>query len=173
CRLQDVGVHEGTPYLTMTFVEGKPLSEVVTSPLSPRRVIDIVHKLALGMDFAHREGVTHRALTPGHVLLTPAGEPVILNFGLARRTDKANSVLKLDPGAVMGTLAYMAPEQVEGDVKSLGPSCDIYSLGVILFELLTGRPPFQGSCGELVVQILRQEPEPPSRHRPGLPAQLD
>src|SRR5947209_7781975 len=158
CPVYDVGEIGGTHYLTMAYIEGRPLSEVVhEGPLDPHQAAEIVRRTALALEEAHTRGVIHRDLKPSNIMLTPRGEPVVMDFGLARR-NAPGDVRLTQSGTVMGTPAYMSPEQVEGDVAALGPATDIYSLGVILYELLTGRVPFQGSLGQVMAQILTQPP---------------
>lgn len=175
CPLLDVSVFEGIPFVTMTFVEGPSLASQIEpgKPWPLRRAVILVHKLAEALAYAHELKVTHRDLRPCNVLLGGGGEPILTDFALARRPNRASIIVKAGQGTVLSTLPYMAPEQVNGDVKTPGPTCDIYSLGVILYELLTGRTPFQGTYGDVVVQILTQAPDPPSKYRPGLPAELE
>jgi hypothetical protein len=174
CPVYDVGEHAGTHYLTMAFIEGRPLSALVGGPrpLLTRQVAALLRKLALGLAEAHRHQVIHRDLKPSNVMLGPRGEPVVMDFGLARRGGGADSRLT-QQGTLMGTPAYMAPEQASGNPDEMGPSCDVYSLGVILYELLTGRLPFQGDAMSILTQLLLNEPPPPSAHRPDLDPALE
>ena len=128
--------------------------------------------LARAMQEAHDRGVIHRDLKPSNVMMTGRGEPVIMDFGLARR-DEAVEARLTKTGAILGTPAFMAPEQIEGNPDTVGPACDIYSLGVILYELLTARLPFSGSVIAMLGKILRDPPEPPSKHRPDLDSTLE
>jgi serine/threonine protein kinase/Tfp pilus assembly protein PilF len=174
CPVYDVGEINGTHYLAMAFIEGQSLKDLVADdqPLPPRQAAEMVCQLALALEEAHRRGIIHRDLKPTNVLLNQRGEPVILDFGLARRTN-TESVRLTRTGAVLGTPAYMSPEQVSGDVNAVSTRSDIYSLGVILYELLTGRVPFEGPLAAVVGRLLTEPPEPPSKLRPGLDPRLE
>jgi serine/threonine protein kinase len=169
CQVFDVGRLGDTHYLAMRYIEGAPLAP---RPLRDTRgVALLVRKLAEAMTEAHRLAVVHRDLKPANILLTPQGEPVITDFGLALRLDTAD-VWTASPTA--GTWSYMAPEQVQGDPDTLGPGCDIYGLGVILYELLTGRVPFRATDREeLCRQILGSSPVQPSQVQPGVDPRLE
>ena len=157
----------------MAYIEGQSLAESIRGKgLPPRQVAALVGKLALALQEAHAKKVIHRDLKPANVMIKTTGqrrEPVIVDFGLARR-DNPDEVRLTKTGQVMGTLGYMAPEQIRGDLKEIGPACDIYALGVILYELLTGRLPFEGSGLAVAGQILTQTPlaplDAPERPRP-------
>ena len=110
-------------------------------------------KLAKGLNAAHTSGVIHRDLKPANIMIDAHHEPIIMDFGLARRTNKEDSRLT-QSGLVMGSPAYMSPEQVEGDIEKIGPASDIYSLGIIFYELLTGQVPFRGSIASVIGQIV-------------------
>ncbi len=174
CPVFDAGEIEGQPYLTMAYIEGQSLAALIGHEGWPQRqVAALVGKLALALQEAHTQKVTHRDLKPSNVMIKKTGqkrEPVIVDFGLARRDNPQDQRLTRT-GQVMGTLSYMAPEQVRGDLKTIGPACDIYALGVILYELLTGRLPFNDSGLAVAAQILAEVPLPPfsasERHRPG------
>lgn len=175
CPVYDVGEIDGIPFLTMAFLEGDSLAELVGKsgpPLPQAPVAAVIRKLALALAEAHRRGVVHRDLKPANIMMNRDHEPVIMDFGLAWRVEREKERLT-KAGAILGTPAYMPPEQVEGDLDATGPACDIYSLGVILYELLTGRLPFQGSPGSVLGQIMSRNPEPPSRHRPDIARELE
>jgi serine/threonine protein kinase len=175
CPVFDVGEIEGRLYLTMAYIEGKSLAELIRGEgLPPRHVAALVGKLALALDVAHAQGVIHRDLKPANVMIRSTGsrrEPVIVDFGLARRDD-GDEVRVTKTGQVMGTLGYMAPEQIRGD-KAMGPACDIYALGVMLYELLSGQLPFTGTGLAVAGKILTQAPLPLTAHRPDLDPRLE
>ena len=174
CRVYDVGTQNDVPFLTMAYVEGRTLAEVIKRDklLPQTEAAGIVHKLALAMHEAHAKGIIHRDLKPSNVMINPRGEPVVMDFGLARQSNRINTRVTR-PGALMGTPSYMPPEQVRGDVDAMGPGCDIYSLGVILYQLLTGHVPFEGPMDVVLGQILTQPPSPPSSYRPDLDLRLE
>jgi hypothetical protein len=172
CNVYDVGTIEGIHYLTMPFIEGKPLSAVIRPDMPEREAVDLVRRLALALEFAHQKGIIHRDLKPSNIMLNEKGEPVVMDFGLARRANRDDA--RLTPsGAVVGTPAYTPPEQLEGSGAPLGPTCDVYALGVILYELLTGRVPFHGTVLQLICQVMADPPAPPTQIRSGLSARLD
>src|SRR5262249_20398431 len=125
------------------------------------------------MHFAHRQGIIHRDLKPANVLMTKDGVPKITDFGLAKRLEEGDSS-QTRSGTIMGTPCYMAPEQARGEVRTVGPLSDLYTLGAILYEFLTGRPPFLGaSVMDTVTQVTRDEPIPPARLQPTTPRDLE
>jgi hypothetical protein len=174
CPVHDVGEINGIRYLTMAYIEGKPLSAFirVDAHLPMRQVASLVRKLALALHEAHARAVIHRDLKPSNIMMNERREPVIMDFGLARRV-RTDDVRLTKSGTPLGTPAYMAPEQITGNMHLIGPGCDIYSLGVILYELLTGRLPFEGPLAALWVQVLTQETPRPSERRPDLDPQLE
>jgi serine/threonine protein kinase/formylglycine-generating enzyme required for sulfatase activity len=174
CPIYDVGEVGGTPFLTMAYVDGCSLSRLIepTRPLTQGQAARIVGKLAEAMQEAHERGVVHRDLKPSNVMIDPRGEPVIMDFGLARVSGAAESRLT-HPGTLLGTPAYMPPEQIQSESSAAGPLCDVYALGVILYELVAGRLPFQGSVLAILGRILTEAPPPPSKHRPDLDPGLE
>jgi predicted Ser/Thr protein kinase len=173
CPLYDVGVFEGMPYLTMAYVDGKPLSEsAAAAPLTFRQSAALIRKLALALQEAHDRGVIHRDLKPANVMIDKRGEPIIMDFGLARRT-RAEDRRLTRTGFLLGTPAYAPPEQANANTDAMGPASDIYSLGVILYELLTGRLPFLGDAIAVMIQATMDEPPRPSTLRTGIPADLE
>ena len=132
----------------------------------------MVRKLALALAVMHKGGLIHRDLKPGNILVREDGEPVVMDFGLARSFSDPGQRMTVT-GQVVGTPVYMPPEQVRGEQSALGPGADVYSLGVILYELLTGQPPFGGPLALVCAQILHASPPPPSRLRPELSPELD
>jgi serine/threonine protein kinase len=173
CPVHDVGEIDGVPYLTMAFLEGELLSSrVAEGPLAPAAAIGLVRTLALALQEAHARGVIHRDIKPSNIMIDRHGAPVLMDFGLARRADIGPALLTQE-GEVLGTPAYMPPEQVTGDVNAMGPACDVYSLGILLYQLLTGTTPFKGDLLALLSQITVDDPPPPSAHRPDLDPRLD
>jgi hypothetical protein len=174
CPVYDVGCIDGVPYLTLAYLDGQPLSERLreSGPLPQREAAALVRDLALALAYVHRQGVVHRDLKPSNVMLNSQGRPIVVDFGLAVRLNRADPRLTVS-GALVGTPAYLAPEQVEGRRETVGPACDVYALGVILYELLTGRLPFTGWLEEILVQVARDEPPPPRAHRSDLDVALE
>lgn len=176
CPVFDVGQCGGVFYLTMCYIEGTSLAAVLRSrgPYPAAEAATVVQQLALAMQEAHDQGIIHRDLKPANIMIDRRGAPIIMDFGLARRVVAGGTADRLThSGVLIGTPAYMSPEQVDGDLNAMGAGCDIYSLGVILYELLTGRLPFEGSFGTLIAQIVSDPPPPPSALRPDLDPALE
>src|SRR5262249_50845269 len=154
-------------------IEGRTLAELIGAgkALPQRPAAAVVRKLALALQEAHRHGIVHRDLKPSNVMVNRRNEPVVMDFGLARRVGCDDGRLTRS-GAIVGTPAYMSPEQVKGE-QAVGPGSDIYSLGVILYEMLTGQLPFGGPTAAVLAQILTQEPPAPRTLRPGLEPALE
>ncbi|HEU4389879.1 MAG TPA: WD40 repeat domain-containing serine/threonine-protein kinase [Blastocatellia bacterium] len=159
--IHEVGEYEGLCYFSMDYVEGKSLAEIVRDqPLPARRAASYVKTIAETVDFAHQKGVLHRDLKPANVIIDSSDQPRITDFGLARRIDGDSRLT--ETGAVLGTPSYMPPEQAAGRRESLGPVSDVYSLGAMLYELLTGRPPFQAETPlDTIMMVTRAEPVAP------------
>ena len=172
-QVHDVGQVDDLPYFTLEYVDGGTLSRRLSKQsLSVTDSAKMMLTLAKAIAYAHSRGVVHRDLKPGNILLTRDGVPKIADFGLARRTDDV-SHLTVD-GTILGTPSYMAPEQARGDQREIGPLSDVYTLGAILYELLTGRPPFIGSSTwEVIHQVRSAEPTPPSMLEPKLPRDME
>lgn len=172
-QVYEVGDCDGLPYFTMELVEGGSLRErIERGLLEPREAASLVSTLARAMDVAHSNGIVHRDLKPANVLLTPDGVPKIADFGLARRLDVESSLTHTD--APLGTPSYMAPEQIQGGSRAVGPAADVYALGAILYATLTGRPPFKGTSSmETLRQVLHDELAPPSRLNARVPRDLE
>jgi serine/threonine-protein kinase len=172
-QVYDVGEQDGRPFFTMEIVPGGSLAEKLAGvPQPAREAASLVVTLAEAVGAAHQGGIVHRDLKPANILLTPDGTPKIGDFGLARRLESGERLTQ--SGALLGTPSYMAPEQARGRTRTLGPPVDIYALGAILYELLTGRPPFQGeTAADTMQQVMAQDPVPPARLNPRVPRDLE
>jgi serine/threonine-protein kinase len=172
-QVYDIGEHEGCPFFSLEFIDGGCLTDrIANMPQPPAEAAGITQVLAVAMEYAHQRGILHRDLKPANVLLALDGTPKITDFGLAKRLEGDSTHTRT--GSIIGTPSYMAPEQAFGQNKEIGPAADIYALGAILYELLTGRPPFQGTTLLETVQMVRTaEPVPPSRLQPRLPRDLE
>jgi serine/threonine-protein kinase len=173
-QIYEVGELNQKPYFSLEFVSGGSLDKKLTgTPLAPRYSADLVEKIARGIDAAHRAGIVHRDLKPANIMLTADGEPKITDFGLAKKMDPSE-VSQTQDGSIMGTPSYMSPEQAAGKVRDVGPAADTYALGAILYDLLTGRPPFKGeTIMDTLYDVMSTEPVPPCRLQPKLPKDLE
>jgi serine/threonine-protein kinase len=143
-QVYEIGEADGQPYLALEYVDGGTLAQrLVEATLPPTRAAELTRTLARALHETHRAGILHRDLKPSNVLLTGDGAPKVSDFRLARLIDRDSKLTQT--GAVLGTPAYMAPEQAGGRNEDLGPATDVYALGAILYESLTGRPPFRGA----------------------------
>jgi serine/threonine-protein kinase len=171
-QLLDAGESEGRPFFTLELVEGGSLAgQLDGTPWPARKAARLVRTLARAVHHAHQRSIIHRDLKPANVLLAADGTPKITDFGLARQLDTSGCQTPTD--AVLGTPSYMAPEQA-GQTKLIGPAADVYSLGAILYELLTGQPPFQGDAPlDIIMQVVSDDPVAPRTLRPNLPGDLE
>jgi WD40 repeat protein/tetratricopeptide (TPR) repeat protein len=169
-QVYDVGQAGDHPYLVLEYVEGGNLAgKLAGTPLASQPSAQLVETLARAMHYAHEQGIVHRDLTPANVLLTKAGVPKITDFGVAKILVGGGAV-QTQTGAIIGTPSYMAPEQAGGKTKEIVPAADVYALGAILYELLTGRPPFRAQTPlDTLMQTQSEEPVSPSRLQPKLP----
>src|SRR5262245_22778462 len=171
-QIYEVGEADGCPYLSLEFCGGGTLAaKLARRPLPPLQAARLASSLGLALHYCHQRGILHRDLKPANVLLTtpPAsagedcwGEPKITDFGLAKQLE--GETAGTQTGALLGTPGYMAPEQAGGRVREVGPWTDVYQLGATLYQLVTGRPPFEGdNAADVVLQVLHEDPIPPSR----------
>jgi serine/threonine-protein kinase len=178
-QIHEIGEHDGRPYMALELCDGSLAQLVGGKPLPLRQAAELVQTLARAMHHAHERGVVHRDLKPGNVLLTDDGVPKVTDFGLAKLLDvERQATNPSEPttrtGAILGTPSYMAPEQAQGQSRAVGPAADVYALGAILYELLTGRPPFLAETFlEALNLVVAVEPVAPSRLRPNLPRDLE
>jgi hypothetical protein len=173
CPVYHVGALDGVYFLTMPYLQGMPLSDYTGQPQPPRKAVEIVAKLAQALAVAHGRGVIHRDLKPSNVMMCPGVGPVVMDFGLSRQVRQQDQRLT-QSGTALGTPAYMPPEQIKGELERIGPASDVYSLGVILFELLTGQPPFEAATmAEVFAKALYLEAPLASALRPGVSPALD
>jgi hypothetical protein len=171
-QIYEVGEQAGCPYLALELVSGGSLAQQLDgTPVPPRRAARLLSDLARAVQHAHERGIVHRDLKPANVLLTEAGGAKITDFGLAKLLDADQG--QTHSGAVLGSPSYMAPEQAAGKARAVGPATDVYALGAILYELLTGRPPFLGaSLLETLDQVRSHDPAPPRALQPTVPDDL-
>lgn len=171
-QIFEVGQQNGCPFYSLEYVPGGSLFDKLNEGgLSPKEAAQLVEKLARAIGYAHRRGIVHRDLKPGNIMLSVDGEPKITDFGLAKRMDHALTYSMT--GVVLGTPSYMAPEQAGGS-RDVGPAADVYSLGAILYEVLTGQPPFRADTPmNTMLSVISDEPTPPRRLDAEVPRNLE
>jgi tetratricopeptide (TPR) repeat protein len=172
-QIRHIGDVDGLPFLELEYVAGGSLDRQLDgTPWPTTRAARLAEQVALGLAEAHRQGIVHRDLKPSNVLLSDDGTPKVGDFGLAKMMDSQGGLTASE--SVMGSPSYMAPEQAQGYAKAAGPAADVYALGAILYELLTGRPPFRGTTPlETIEQVKTTEPVPPMRLVPGVSRDLE
>ncbi|QDU92570.1 serine/threonine-protein kinase [Lignipirellula cremea] len=174
CAVHDVGEAAGLPYLSMEYIDGEPLSDRLRSGrrLTQTESVQLIRKLASALQEAHDQGVVHRDIKPANVMINHRGAPVLTDFGLAQRNAPTDSRLTQN-GDLLGTPAYMSPEQIDGDLERIGPATDIYSLGAIFYELLSGQRPFRGSTAAVLGSIMTTDPQPIATLQPSVDPALE
>jgi serine/threonine-protein kinase len=172
-QVYEIGTRDGRPYMALEFVEGNLARNLAGTPVPARQAAAWLETLARAVQHAHRQGIVHRDLKPANVLVGREGTLKITDFGLAKMVGE-HPPGETRSGAILGTPNYMAPEQAEGKARQVGPATDIHGLGAILYELLTGRPPYWGdTTQETLDQVRFQEPVPPSRLQAKVPRDLE
>lgn len=161
----EVGQHQGAPYFAMALVTGSSLKQVLEKDrLSSSRIAELLLQISHAVSYAHHKGIIHRDLKPANILLDSEGHPRVTDFGLAKRLGSQSSLT--ETGQIMGTPAYMPPEQARGDMAQTGPASDIYCLGAILYEMMTGRRPFEGPAHQVLQDVILRDPPAPSEIAP-------
>ena len=170
CTVFDFGSVGNTHYITMEYVEGTPLSRRLQGNkwLPVVEAVALIRKVAKALAYAHDKGVVHRDLKSANIMIRPSGEPVVMDFGLARRSDDEGGSRLTQDGEVLGTMTYMPPEQLSGDLRRIGPHSDVYSLCCVFYEALTGHIPFDGTPVEIILKINNEEPKPLGEFQPHL-----
>src|SRR5437773_7278988 len=167
----DTGSDNGTHFIVMEYVQGKTLSEILRdgAALMPERAVEIAEGVAEALAFAHRAGIVHRDVKPGNIMLTPTGDVKVMDFGIARATTSESLT---QTATVLGTATYFSPEQAQGE--PVDARSDIYSLGVVMYEMLTGTPPFAGDTPVAIAyKHVKEDPVPPSSLNSDIPEGLN
>jgi beta-lactam-binding protein with PASTA domain len=172
--LYDFGADGSTYYIVMEYIDGAPLSDIVRrqGPLMPERAAEIASDVAQALDRAHEKGLVHRDIKSSNIMITSSGQTKVTDFGIARALGSSAEATMTQTGMVIGTAAYLSPEQAQGN--PVDARSDVYSLGIVLYEMLAGRTPFSGDTPlSIAYKHVREHPEPPSALNPDVPAQLD
>jgi eukaryotic-like serine/threonine-protein kinase len=170
--IYEIGERDGSCYFSMKFIEGGQLDDVLKrEPMAPRRAAELLVKIARTVHFAHERGILHRDIKPGNILLDRHGEPHLTDFGLARLIEQESTIT--NSFDVLGTPSYMSPEQAAGRTKELGAATDVYSLGAVFYQMLTGQPPFAGGTTyETIRLVMEAEPRNPRLWNPKIDVDL-
>jgi len=168
CKIYEVGEVDGCPFIAMSYIKGQTLSSYITEGKRPndRRCARFIRKVARALATAHAGSIVHRDLKPENIMVVNEREPVVMDFGLARQIENDPSLT--ESGMILGTPAYMSPEQIDGTRESVGTQSDIYSLGVVMYELLSGQIPFRGNLASVLYKITHEDPVPLQRLRPDI-----
>ncbi|MEM6978624.1 MAG: protein kinase [Planctomycetota bacterium] len=176
CAVYDVTEIDGVHCIAMAFIKGRPLSDYIDPKKPPEAKVAaaIISKVALAMDEAHQSGILHRDLKPANIMVDQRKEPIVMDFGLACQNDDAEETRLTQAGTLLGSPAYMSPEQLKGDPDQIGPASDQYSLGVVLYELLCGKLPFEEAASTITLlsNILTEQPRPLASIRTDLQPEL-
>ena len=168
--IHEFSIHQGQPYFTMDFIDGQPLDMMLENgPLKVRQATEIIATVSRAISYAHARGIIHRDLKPANIIVTPDGRPMITDFGLAveQSTDSEKKRRMTMDGAVMGTIPYAPPEQAAGKIGLISERSDVYSMGAVFYEMVTGRPPFSGFTQfELMRRVINNDPVPPRQINP-------
>ena len=173
-QVYDYGQSNGKYFIVMELVEGTDLRRYLRSRvvLDVHRAVIIAHSIALGLGAAHQRGIVHRSVTPQNILVGRDGSIKLTGFGIASIYKDINDERLTEPGMTLGTVHYFPPEQAQG--KIVTPAADVYSLGIVMYEMLTGRPPFDGDTPVAVaMQHIQDPPQPPSQLNPNIPQGLE
>jgi len=171
--IHTIGEVGGRHYFVMDFIEGKTVSDMIDDgELTPRMSLEIVEQVAQALDYAHQRGVIHRDMKPANIIIDHMGRPQIMDFGLAKQLDEDTGLTR--SGTTMGTPAYMPPEQAEGDLAGIDAQSDVYALGAVLYEMLTGQPPFDGpTTMSILMKVLEEDPVAPRELNPRIHGDID
>ncbi len=168
--IHEFAIHQGQPYFTMDYIDGQPLDVMLEKgPLNVRQAVEIIATVSRAIAYAHARGIIHRDLKPANIIITPDGRPMITDFGLAveqtRESEKKHRMTMA--GSIMGTIPYAPPEQAAGRIDQISERSDVYAMGAVLYEMLTGRPPFTGFTQfELMRRVINHDPIPPRQINP-------
>ena len=172
-KVYGVGIYRQLPYMVMEYIEGRPLLEYIfTQKIDRNAQLVILEKVARALNYAHKQNIIHRDVKPSNIMVRHNGEPILMDFGIAKVTEVSDRSLTRS-GEVIGTLQYMSPEQAQGLKKEISPATDVYSLGAVLYQLLTGKSLVEGTTIEKIHQIIHKKPRRPRRLRPDIPAPLE